>query len=203
LLNSCKRNAKAEVRFADMPQPWRGPTIRAALILGFGAVVALWLLEGLQTADRVATAQQELAGISGRYAHAQELLSAARTNVLLASVSVRDALLDPDPGHTPEYLARVEAACQSAEDALARYQPILDTVGERDRVAVLAGEIRTFRSTAIELLATDRDLSPLEVQRSSWPLTGISSSSPNNSREPRPLQFMMTGSSRVARSARL
>lgn len=147
-----------------MPHQWRGPTIRAALVLGFGAVVVLWLFEGLQNAGRMTAAQQELARVNDQYARAQDLLSVVRAEVLLASVFVRDALLDPDPARTLSYLEQVEEACQSAEDALARYEPVLDTAVERTRIAALEDEIRDFRSTAMELLASDRDLSSLEVQ---------------------------------------
>jgi signal transduction histidine kinase len=143
---------------------WRGVTIRTALILGFGTMAALWLAEGLQAMNRMASGQQEAAAVNERYTAAQDLLSSVRTEVLLGSLFVRDALLDPDPARTQVYTAQLQTAYASAEASLSRYVPVLDSAAERLRVAELSDEIEHFRLTSVEVLASDRDLAPQEVQ---------------------------------------
>jgi hypothetical protein len=89
----------AHMRF----RPVEGLTIKAALVLGFGATVALWVVFGLQLADRMRQAQAEASELNVRYMHAQDLLSSVRAQVLLSSVLIRDALLDPNPASLPTY----------------------------------------------------------------------------------------------------
>ena len=77
--------------------PIQGITIKAALLLGFGLTFGLWVFVGYQFTQRITEVQREAAEINARYIHAQELLSTVRAQVLLGSVYVRDALLDPEP----------------------------------------------------------------------------------------------------------
>ena len=91
-----------------------GLTIRAALLLGFGVTLAVWVVSGYSVSRRMSEVQREAAAINARYMHAQELLSTVRAQVLLGSVYVRDALLDPNPGATGEYRRHIEDAFASA-----------------------------------------------------------------------------------------
>src|SRR3990172_2362646 len=70
-------------------------TIRAALLLGFGATFGIWLAAGYYFTRRISDIETRTAAINARYIQAQELLSTVRTQVLLGSVYVRDALLEP------------------------------------------------------------------------------------------------------------
>ena len=82
------------------PPPLERLSFRAALAIGFGATLGLWLYTGYafdQRNARVRTAADE---VSSRYTRAQELLSTVRAQVLLTAVTVRDALLDPDAPKT-------------------------------------------------------------------------------------------------------
>ena len=49
---------------------------------------------------------------------AQELLATVRAQVLLGSVYVRDALLDPNPATAAEYRRQVEATYDAVTQAL-------------------------------------------------------------------------------------
>jgi signal transduction histidine kinase len=130
-------------------------TIRAALVLGFGATVALWLFASVYFTRRMTEVQRDAGAVNARYTQAQELLSSVRMQVLLGSVMVRDALLDPEPGHESTYRTRLLDVYEEVDQALARYVPILDSDAERQRVDRLRREIAVLRSTLIDVLATD------------------------------------------------
>src|SRR5688500_9280405 len=146
----------------------RALTIRAALMLGFGATFGLWLLAGYHFTQRIEEVQRESAAVNVRYMQAQEQLSIVRTQVLYLSVAVRDALLDPDPDGADQYRRRVEETYQSVDSVLREYVPILNPA-ERLRVDGLRREIEGFRATLLDVLASDRrqwrDQAPLLLSR--------------------------------------
>src|SRR5688572_22489009 len=103
---------------AMTPAVGRGLTMRAALALGFGATFGLWVFAGYYFTQRMADVQRESAAVNRRYMEAQELLSSIRTQVLLGSLSVRDALLAPDAEPVDAYRRQVEDTYASVDDAL-------------------------------------------------------------------------------------
>lgn len=129
--------------------------MRTVLLLGFGLTIGLWLFSGYYFTRRVSDVQRQAAAINQRYMRSQVLLSTVRTQVLLGAVYVRDALLDPTPGAAKGYQAQLEAALAAVDEALLHYEPILDSGSESSRIARLRGEIDSFRSTVLEVLATD------------------------------------------------
>ncbi len=131
------------------------PAIRTVLFLGFGLTLGLWLVSGYGFTRRVADVQRQSAAIDDRYMRSQELLSTVRAQVLLAAVYVRDALLDPRQQTTSSYRANVIGALGLAEDALIRYQPILDSAVETRRIAALRSQVADFRTTLVDLLSAD------------------------------------------------
>jgi signal transduction histidine kinase len=134
---------------------YTGLTIKAALFLGFGLTFGLWLETGYQFTQRMNELEDRASAINTRYMHAQELLSTVRAQVLLASVDLRDALLDPDPATAEDYRRELEEAYQVAEQALKQYVPVLDSPDELERVAHLRRELDAFRSMLVQVLATD------------------------------------------------
>jgi hypothetical protein len=84
-------------------KPLEGLTIKAALFLGFGLTFGLWIFAGYQFTRRMGEVERDAAAINRRYMHAQELLSTVRAQVLIGSVYVRDALLDPNPASADAY----------------------------------------------------------------------------------------------------
>jgi len=134
----------------------RALTIKAALALGFGATFGLWLVAGYFFSQRMHEVQLEAAAVNERYMTAQERLSTVRTQVLFGSLYVRDALLDPDPGSIAGYRRRVEETYTNIDALLREYVPILNSATERERVDGLRREIDGFRTTLLEVLASDR-----------------------------------------------
>ena len=145
-------------------EPFERVTIRAALFLGFGLTFGIWVFAGYHFARRLADVENRAAQINVRYMRAQELLSTVRAQVLLGSVYVRDALLDPSPS-ADAYRRQVEDSYQSADDALRHYVPVVDSAAERQHVARLRNEIDNFRDTMLGVLATDSRLWPAKRGR--------------------------------------
>jgi signal transduction histidine kinase len=135
-----------------------GLTIRTALMLGFGITLALWLLAGYRMTQRMQQVESQTSNINRRYILAQDQLATVRTQVLLGSVSVRDALLDPNPGSTSLYRKQFEDACAEANRALSRYVPILDTPDERANLTALRAEIEAYRKAMLAVF--DAELQP-------------------------------------------
>jgi signal transduction histidine kinase len=71
----------------------RPRTIKAALLAGFLVIFAVWLGSTFYFTERLARAQAQSAAIHARFAQGQELLFALQSQVLLASIYVRDALV--------------------------------------------------------------------------------------------------------------
>ena len=129
-------------------------TIRNVLLAGFGLMLGLWLFAGYQVTQRLQQAQRESVAVSARYQHAQELLASVRTQVLEASVLLRDAPLEPGAAQDA-HRGDLERAYGSIDSLLMQYVPFLDSAIEREQVARLRAEIADFRLASHEVLATD------------------------------------------------
>lgn len=141
-----------------------GPTIKAALVLGFGLTLGLWLFTGYRFTQGIAEVEREATAIGTRYMRAQELLSSVRAQILLSSVYVRDALLDPAPGATTSYRRSLEETYRSIDQGLESYVPVLDSAAERAQVERLRQEIDNLRTTARSVLTADRLRTSLGVR---------------------------------------
>ena len=130
-------------------------TTRRALFLGFGLILTIWAVTGYQFARGVTRIETQAAAINTRYTRAQELLATVRAQVLLASVFVRDALLDPNPGSVGEYRRQLNLAYRAIDEALQQYEPILDDRAQTTQVDRLRREIGDFERTMLDVLGTD------------------------------------------------
>jgi signal transduction histidine kinase len=95
---------------------------------------------------------------------AQELLATVRAQILIGSVYVRDALLDPDPASVGAYRRQLLEAYGAIDKALQQYVPILNGPAERYRLVRLRSQIDDFRATMVEVLNTDRSRWPSEAR---------------------------------------
>jgi signal transduction histidine kinase len=139
-------------------------TIKTAALIGFALIGGLWVFTGYFFTTRMAELERLSTEISGRYTRAQDLLASVRGEVLMGSVYVRDALLDPNPATADEYRRQLEDSYRTADDALQRYVPVLDVPGEQERITRLRVEIDAFRRTVLDVLATDSRLWPMEAR---------------------------------------
>ena len=138
--------------------------IRAAVFAGFGLVAGIWIFAGYYFTGRMAELEQRSSDINARYTRAQDLLTTVRGHVLMGSVYVRDALLDPNPATAEEYRRQLEASYRSADEALKGYVPVVDGPGEQARIDRLRSEIDDFRRTLFEVLGTDSRQWPAEAR---------------------------------------
>jgi signal transduction histidine kinase len=109
-----------------------------------------------QLSLRIADAQNRAATINERYLKSQETLSSIRSQVLIASVAFRDALLDPDRNAMGRYRAQLERTYRSVDELLNTYQPISGSSKEHEQFAHLREAVDVYRRTTVELLASDR-----------------------------------------------
>lgn len=155
---------RAELVGGPKVTPIGRPTIKAALLLGFGLTLGLWLWTGYDFIQELSLVQREAAAINLRYMQAQELLATVRPQVLIVSVNARTALLDPEPGHRDAYRARVRETLQSAHDTLRRYVPVLNSGAERERVERLRLEIEGFGRAVLDALVDEEPATASEAR---------------------------------------
>ena len=139
---------------------WRAPSpIKTVLLAGFGVNLGIWLWAGYAFVNRLDEIERRTADVNVRYMKAQELLTTVRSQILLGSVYVRDALLRPS-SEMAESRKQVEDAYHVVEDALDAYVPVLEAPIERERVLRLQQQISDFRQATLRVL---------EVDSSRWP----------------------------------
>src|SRR4051794_13792088 len=119
----------------DTTTSWPALSIRTVLVLGFGLTLGLWLFSGYYFSRRVTDLQRDSARVTERYVRAQARMSAVRSQVLLASVYVRDALLDPDPESIVDYRSKLDDAFRISRRALDQYEPVLSSSPEAESIS--------------------------------------------------------------------
>jgi signal transduction histidine kinase len=145
--------------------PMAGLTLKAALIMGFGITVGLWFFAGYQTTQRMKDVESDTNAINERYMRAQELLSSVRAQVLLESVFIRDALLDPDPATFDLHRRRFEEESETSAQALEQYVPVLvGSLDERERIARLRREVDDFHRAMLGVFTASIRERPRDVR---------------------------------------
>ena len=96
--------------------------------------------------------------------HAQELLASVRPQVLVVSVNVRNALLDPDVANLPGYRDRVARTLLEVHAALEQYVPVLNSADERGRVQRLQAEIDAYGQAVLQAIAGGRARTAAEAR---------------------------------------
>jgi signal transduction histidine kinase len=133
-----------------------GLSIRAAMLIGFVVMLALWLFAWVQMSRQIVDAQKRAAAAHARYNAAQETLANVRARVLMASVAFRDALLDPDVARTSVYRQQLEQAFGKIQDLLSEYVPVSESAAEREQFARLRAEVGSYQNDMLDVLSSDR-----------------------------------------------
>jgi signal transduction histidine kinase len=139
-------------------------SIRTALAIGFAVTLGLWLYTGYDFTRRIETVRQEATEAASRYTDAQELLSTVRTQVLLSSVRVRDALLDPRPEVLKQNRELVDMSHRLIAGSLDGYQPVIGATAEGNQIDRLRREIEQFRTTSMNVFDDAAGRSPAQVR---------------------------------------
>jgi signal transduction histidine kinase len=138
--------------------PAGGLTIKAALTLGFGLTLGLWVFTGYQFASGVRDAERRSSQVASQYVAAQDLLSTFRRSALGASGVIRDYLLDTQEGPEDTRRAdRVTDALKRIHDTAQSYRLVLSTEDERTGLARLRAQLDRFSLTAESVLARGTD----------------------------------------------
>src|SRR5829696_2965405 len=107
-----------------------GISVRIALAVGFVGTLGLWLYTNYAFTQRIDTVQRNAATVAARYTNAQELLATVRAQVLVSSVRVRDALLDPTPAALQDCREQLEKSSRLTTTTIDGYVPVLTTAAD-------------------------------------------------------------------------
>jgi hypothetical protein len=91
---------------------------RIALLLGFAAVFALWLVWGTQLVQNLRHIEDNVESLQRHYVRGEQALSRVRTNVLLGSIYLRDALIDSAPVRQEYYRSELNRLRDEIESLL-------------------------------------------------------------------------------------
>lgn len=121
-------------------------SMQVALLFGFAAVFALWLLWGYQLVQNLRHIENNVEGLQRNYVRGEQALSRVRTNVLLGSIYLRDTLIDSAPTRREYYRDELNRLRDEIEALLAAYLPDVPP-DERVRWARLHEELRDYWSS--------------------------------------------------------
>ena len=126
-------------------------TIKAALLSGLLVIFAVWLASTYYITTRLADAQERSAALHTRYLGGQELLFAVRSQVLLGSIYVRDALIEASQGQesTGEAVVSQLRGLQAAVNQELEQYKVIDAGGVA--LARLEAELREYWETTVRL----------------------------------------------------
>jgi signal transduction histidine kinase len=125
--------------------------IRSALLAGFTVVFALWLLWGYQLVRSLKQIERNVTNVHESYVRGEQTLSKVRTNVLLGSIYLRDALIDGATIRREGYRAELMRLRTEAEQLLADYLRDVSSQDEREhwtRLQVELGDYWASRDVA-------------------------------------------------------
>jgi signal transduction histidine kinase len=133
-------------------------TIKAALLVGFLVIFSVWLASTWYFTGRLAETQERSAAIHDRYTKGQELLFAIRSQVLLGSIYVRDALIEtsqssPEAPTTRDQLRILQTR---VNQEIEQYGA-MDSVDDGGAWRRLIGELRGYWNAALRVAAPEPD----------------------------------------------
>ena len=117
---------------------------RVALATGFAIVFGLWLLWGYQLGRSLQDIERSVATVHEEYVRGEQTLSKVRTNVLLGSIYLRDALIDNGSPRRDYYRSELSRLRAEVEASLTTYVPEVTSVVERQHWSLLQAELSEF-----------------------------------------------------------
>ena len=119
-------------------------SIRAALLAGFTVVFALWLLWGYQLVRSLQQIEEHAVDVHESYVRGEQTLSKIRTNVLLGSIYLRDALIDAATARRETFRGELTVLRTEAERLLASYVRDVSSEDERQHWNRLQAELGDY-----------------------------------------------------------
>jgi signal transduction histidine kinase len=116
----------------------------AALGAGFAAVFALWLVSGFQLVLSLQQMEENLSSVHESYVRGEQTLAKVRTNVLLGSIYLRDAIIDSASPRRDYYRSELTRLRSEVEQMLRNYVPEVTSTDEREHWARLQSELNEY-----------------------------------------------------------
>jgi signal transduction histidine kinase len=126
--------------------------IRAVLVTGFVAVFGLWLVSGFNLLQNVREVEQRVGSLHNACLRGEQTLSTVRTNVLLGSIYLRDALIDNSVDTRPFYRDELHRIRAEIEQRLPAYLPEVESKPERQEWSALQEALTEYWET-LDLLS--------------------------------------------------
>jgi signal transduction histidine kinase len=136
--------------------------VLGALAAGFAVVFGLWLLWGFQLVLSFRQMEQQASDVHDSYVRGEQTLAKVRTNVLLGSIYLRDAIIDsasPQPDYYRDQFIRLRS---DLEQVLRAYVPAVASSAEREHWARLQMELDNYWASR-DVGLSDEARSPAEA----------------------------------------
>jgi signal transduction histidine kinase len=117
-------------------------TIRGALVAGFALVFGVWVFAGYELIRSLVTVDREVGEAIDSFAAGRDTIATIRTNVLLGSIYVRDALIDSGRHARENYRDELRAFRDEIDERLAVYDARLPM--EREYVEELKTSLERY-----------------------------------------------------------
>jgi signal transduction histidine kinase len=119
------------------------PQARAALLLGFGALMAIAVAGTADMWITLRLLQSRSSAILDEYLRREDILQRARTNAFLSTTFLRDFVLDPDASQSLVHLEGLRGFRAQLNAAIAGYKPLL-SAEERPAFEELSNVVARF-----------------------------------------------------------
>jgi signal transduction histidine kinase len=118
--------------------------IGTALLAGFAVVFALWLVWGYLLARAFQEIERGTSSVHASYVRGEQALARVRTNVLLSSIYLRDALIDAATPRREASRLKLAGLRDEIEQILRTYLPAVTSAVEREHWARLQVELTDY-----------------------------------------------------------
>jgi signal transduction histidine kinase len=130
-------------------------TIRGALTVGFAVVFVLWGASGYELMRSLREVDRRLEASRNDFQRGQDVLATVRTNVLLGSIYLRDALIDRTAARDDDYRAALLKIREDVERVLPFYVPLIGSPIERQHWDHLLVELEKYWQSRDAVFGTE------------------------------------------------
>jgi signal transduction histidine kinase len=130
-------------------------SIRGALIAGFTVLIGLWAFAGFELIRSLGDVERRVAAEHHAFARAADTVSLIRSNVLEASINVRDALIDADPVAREAYRDELGALRDAIQARMATYLRDVASAEERAEWVKLGAKLDEYWASREPVFADD------------------------------------------------
>src|SRR5206468_514867 len=113
-------------------------------VVGFAIVFALWIASAYQLMRNVRDIERSVAAARDRFENGETILSTVRTNVMMVSIGLRDALINQTPDAREAYLKMVAERREEVDKALPGYRDLVSTPLEQQQWAQLQNDLSQY-----------------------------------------------------------